>query len=209
MEDLNKKYPPNKKPSELAADKKESRVVKSVIKNGVVSKKKGLGSKVTEAFIGEDVDNVGEYMLFDVVIPAVKDTISNLVSGSVEMLLFGEAKGGGRNRSRRNGRNSTSYDKASYNSSSRRETRRIDRRAAHDFEDIVLETRGDAEEVLGSIADLIQDYGMATVADFYGLVGMSSTFADNKYGWSSVDNARVERVRSGYIVNLPKPRILD
>ena len=50
---------------------------------------------------------------------------------------------------------------------------------------------------------------MATVADLYELVGVTGEYTDNKYGWDSLGSASVTRVRGGYLVDLPRTRLLD
>jgi hypothetical protein len=82
-------------------------------------------------------------------------------------------------------------------------------RAKHDFDEVVLESRGEAEEVLSNLVDSIIDYGQATVADFYDLVGIATNFVDGKWGWTDLRNASVSRVRGGYLINLPRTQPLD
>ena len=73
----------------------------------------------------------------------------------------------------------------------------------------VLDTRGEAEEVLSHLVDLTEDFGGARVADLYDLVGLESQFTDDKYGWMTLNTATVSRVRKGYLINLPKPILMD
>ena len=99
-----------------------------------------------------------------------------------------------------------------YNRLSRRddlEDRRYISRSArsrHDFDDIILETRGEAEDVLSHLVDLIEDYGVASVGDYYDLLGIESAFTDNKYGWTNVADGYIDRTRDGYCIRLPRPR---
>ena len=74
-------------------------------------------------------------------------------------------------------------------------------RSRHNFDDIILDSRGEAEEVLSHLVDLVDDYGMASVADLYDLVGITSNFTDNKYGWTNLSSASVSRVRDGYLID--------
>ena len=134
-----------------------------------------------------------------------------MVGGGIEMLLFGTTKGLRNNRQTKP--SYTSYG-SYYNTARDREpkhSREISRvgRARHDFDEIVLETRGEAEAVLVHLIDLTIDYGMASVADLYDLVGINSSFTDNKYGWTDLRQASVSRVRNGYLLNLPRTQILD
>jgi hypothetical protein len=136
-----------------------------------------------------------------------------MVQGGIEMLLFGEKKGSRTTRDR--GRSYVSYNSYSNRDRDRRDDRRDrDRssvaRARHNFDDIILETRGEAEEVLSCLADLTQDYGQASVADLYDLVGITGQFTDNKWGWTDISSASATRARNGgYVLNLPKPILLD
>lgn len=196
--------------SEVRAEKK----VTKVITGGVVTKKKTFGKKMSELFLSDDVDSVAGYILHDVLIPAAKSTFSDMVNGGLDMMLFGETKG---SRTRRDkGKSYVSYNgyygKTSYNHDSRDRNRLAEtskRRARHNFDDIILETRGEAEEVLSNLVDLTVDYGMASVADLYALVDLESNFTDDKYGWVDLSGAVVTRVRTGYMIDLPRTIALD
>lgn len=74
----------------------------------------------------------------------------------------------------------------------------------YDYDDIILESRGEAEDVLERMDELIATYQLVSVADFYDLVGVSGNYTDNKYGWTDIRNASVIRVRDGYMIKLPK-----
>ena len=116
------------------------------------------------------------------------------------MILYGESKGR---------RSSVSSSYVSYRDYSRRDDDR-DRfrdsrtRTGYSHDDIVLETRGEAEEVLSRMDELIDTYGVVSVADLYDLIGKSCEYTDNKYGWTNIRNAEPIRVRDGYMLKLPK-----
>lgn len=188
---------------------KEERKVEKVVTGKVALKKKSTGKKFLETFIGDDINSVSSYIIHDVLIPAAKSTISDMVQGGIEMLLFGERKG---NRTRRDqGRSYVSYN--SYSSQQPRRDERRDvtyrNRARHNFDDVILSSRGEAEEVLSHLVDLVIDYGQASVGDLYDLVGITGNFTDNKWGWTDLRSASVSRARDGYLLNLPKPILLD
>ena len=207
VEILNSKFPSNA--HRKKEEKLEPKKVEKVIKGRVLQKKKSFGKKLVETFIGEDINSVGSYILYDVLIPAAKSTISDMVQGGIEMLLFGERKG---SRTKRDGNRSfVNYGGMSSSSSYRREERYVKPqiRNTHNFDDIVLANRGEAEQVLSHLVDLVIDYGQASVADLYDLVGITSNFTDNKYGWDDLSSASVSRSREGYLLNLPKPITLN
>lgn len=196
-------------PSNSKTEKKEVKKVEKVIKGNVKQKKKSLGKKFIETFVGEDIENVGQYIIYDVLVPAAKDAISDMIEGGISMLFYNGDKRG--SRTRRSGSKSyVSYDKCSYGSRDRdRREFSSKSRARFNFDDIVLETRGEAEEVLSHLVDLTIDYDQATVADLYDLVGITGNFTDNKYGWTDLSSASVSRTRDGYVLNLPKTMLLD
>ena len=68
-----------------------------------------------------------------------------------------------------------------------------------------MDNRADAEEVLDSMLATIDKYGIVSVADMYDLVGITGNYTDNKYGWTDLRSARIERERDGgYTINLPR-----
>ena len=81
----------------------------------------------------------------------------------------------------------------------------IARRVRSSFEDIVLPTRDDAEEVLTNLLELIDNYGVASLADFYDLVGVPTTFVDYKHGWETLTRSSIVPVRDGFVLDLPRP----
>ena len=181
---------------------KESLPEKKRVEKGIHGKvkvrpKSGL-HKLTDVFISEDAANVKSYIVMDVLVPAVKKAISDIVRDGIDMILYGESKG----------RSSSSSSYVSYRDYSRRDEDRFrdrDRdRRGYNHDDIVLESRGEAEEVITRMDELIETYGVVSVADLYDLVGKTCEYTDNKYGWTNVRNAEPIRVRDGWMLRLPK-----
>lgn len=172
------------------------------------TKKKSEVKKFADVFIAEDITSVKDYIVNDVLIPAAKKAISDIITNGVDMILYGEAKGRDR---RRDGGSRVSYTK--YYERDRDRDRDYDRartrRSVYDYDDIILDTRGEAEDVLNRMDDLIDAYGMVSVADLYDLVGISGNYTDNKYGWTNLRNAEVRRTRDGYLLKLPKALPFD
>lgn len=208
VRDTDDEFPSNSnRKKELNTPVKEKNIT-PVVSGKVIKKQRSFGQKLSETFFGDDARSVGDYILHDVLIPAMKSTLSDMVGGGIEMLLFGEKKSSSRSRLFRD--RDRSY--VPYNRLSRRddlEDRRYMSRSArsrHDFDDIILETRGEAEDVLSHMVDLIEDYGVASVGDYYDLLGIESNFTDNKYGWINVADGYIDRTRDGYCIRLPRPR---
>lgn len=184
---------------------KETKKIKKVAKGKVTHKKKPLGKRIASTIVGEDTQNVGQYILYDVLVPAFKDLISDMVTGGIQMLLFGDSNRG--DIRRKNGVSRVSYSK--YWDDDDRPSRSRKRGSNHISEDLVFDSRADAEEVLTYLYDMIDSYDLVSVADLYDMAGLTSEYTDQKWGWYSVATGSVERTRDGYILRLPKPVILE
>lgn len=169
--------------------------VEKVVSGSVKSKKKNGLQKITNVFVPEDVDDVKSYIFEDIVVPAVKDIILDAVRAFLGV--------NGTSRGRSSTSSKVSYRKY-YDDRDRRDSAPARTRTGYDYDDIILETRGEAEDVLERMEELIDMYQLVSVADFYDLVGVSGNYTDNKYGWTNVRNASVVRVRDGYMIKLPK-----
>lgn len=177
----------------------------------VTQRKKSLGRKIAETFTGDDIQSVGQYLIFEVFIPAAKTTISDMVSQGIERALFGE---NARGRSSSSSSRRPSTGRVSYSSmyaGDREAPREMSRRARnnHEMSEIIFNSRGEAEEAIERLSDLIDMYKVATVANFYDLVGVSSSFTDHKWGWDNLREARVVRTRDGYLLDMPATRVIN
>lgn len=189
-------YASNSHKSRAEAAKQDHKVEK-VISGTVKTKKKTGLNKMANVFISEDAGNVKSYIMMDVLVPAIKKAISDIVTNGIEMMLYGES-------GRKKSSNSSRISYRDYYKDDRRPRDRSVSRSSYDYDDIILETRGEAEDVLSRMDEIMDTYGIVSVADFYDLVGVTGNFTDNKYGWTNIRNANVIRVRDGYMIKLPK-----
>ena len=176
---------------ERVAEKK----VEKIISGSAKSKKKSGIQKITNIFAPDDVVDVKGYILEDIVVPAVKDIILDTVRA------FLGVNGSSRGKSSTSSR--VPYRKY-YDDRERRDSGNRNRRTVYEYDDIILDNRGEAEDVLARMDELIDTYGSVSVGDFYELVGISGNFTDYKYGWSDIHNASVMRVSDGYMIKLPR-----
>ena len=182
---------------------KEKKKVNKVIKGKVKTKKKSEMRKAVDNFISEDVSNIKTYIVQDVIIPTIKDTIWNAITNSLEMVLFP----GGKKRSRGSKISYTNY----YDRDRRDDRRSVSSRAVSrfDYDDIIFESRGEADAVLVQMEEVIDCYDAVSVSDLYDMVGETAPHTANRYGWTNLRNAEPVRVRDGYILKLPKALPLD
>ena len=187
--------------------KPEDRKIEKVVTGVVKTKKKSKISQAMDNFISEDAKNVKSYVFGEVLIPAIKKAISDIVTDGIDIILYGEARGKNRR---------STADRVSYRSyyDDRGGRNRMNERQAimagsYSYDDIILSTRGEAEDVLSRMDELIETYGLVRVADLYDLVGITGNYTDNKYGWMNIRNAEIIRVRDRYMIKMPRAVPID
>jgi hypothetical protein len=190
------------------------------IQGGVSLKRKTPGQRFTETFLSNgDVKTVGQTILMDVIVPALKEMIFNSGRDALSMFLFGDTRA-----SRTGGLRSVggiTRDYTSYSSSIVSRTRDRDRVDIYRPEDsvkynnLVFEIRGDAENILFNMRDYINTYDDIQIVKLYELVREQTGIQipmnaqDAKFGWSDLTNACVRQVRGGYLLELPNPIVLE
>lgn len=183
--------------------------VKTVVRD------KPMRRRVAEAFVSDERGNIKDHVIFDVVIPAIKNAICDVITDGITMFLFGDKK----RRRVGDGPVRTSY--GSFWASSITETNRRTEVSASParssmgrYMDAAWESKDEANEVLDQMTEIFGEYKVLTVADFFGLIDDPKNFpiesVHNKWGWKSLSEARVEKVGSGlWGITLPRPQHLD
>lgn len=185
----------------------EEKRVQKVVK-GPVKTKKNEVRKLADIFISEDISNVKSYIFMDVLVPAIKKAIYDIVTNGIDMFLYG---GSGK------GKSGSSGTKVSYRNyydqknsgNSHRGSENTKSRNGFDYEDIVFDNRGEAEAVKQQMQAAIGRYGFVTVADLYDMADLPAPYTSQKYGWMDVSGAEASRVRDGYILKLPRAVPID
>ena len=214
-------YPGNTNKAKISADPgakaPAERIKKEQVVTGeVVQRKKSLGKKIKESFTGDDARSVLFYLAVDVAVPAVKTLLGDLVNQGLSRAMWGDGapnristgRGAGYNNMYRqlgSAQTAGRYDGGS--PAARSMTPRG--RAVHDFTEIVLPDRAQAEEVIERLHDIVNDYGFASVSDLYDLVGITGSYTDDKWGWADLRASGVSRVREGWLLNLPRAVPMD
>lgn len=194
---------------------KPEKVVKKVVTQKVVVKKKGLGRKTREAFVEADFRGVAMHVIFDVMLPAAKNMLFDAGNEALGRTLFGEAQ----RRSAGPGHGSrVTYEK--FSNPLNRPTSGITRYAprptsgsrvppGRSGQEYLMTRREEAETVLEQLELIIDQYEVASVFDLNELIGEESSHVDNKWGWTNVANARIRQVREGYILDMPEPEPIN
>lgn len=184
-----------------AAQPKAEKKVEKIVKGTARRRKRGEMSKIKDVFISDDASNVKSYVIMDVLVPAVKKAIKDIVTDGIEMILYGDVR---HDRDRRSGASYIDYSRASVRGDDRRRDLPA-ARTGYGYDDLELDSRGEAEEVLSRMDELIATYGVVSVADMYDLAGITPNYTDNRYGWTNIRTAEPVRLRNGaYTLKLPK-----
>ena len=200
-------YPSN---SHKVKENENTKTVKPAeLTGGVKIKKRSGFQKFVGTFIAEDANNVKDYLVNDVLIPNAKAAISEIVSNGINMILYGDAA------PRRNSSSSTHVQRVQYGgyvNNNKPDTRK---RAGSikndfDFDNLIFDSRGDAEIVLNNLLDALDRYETVTVAGLYDAAGIDTyNYMLNKYGWDDLSSAKINRTADGYILALPTPKLMD
>lgn len=211
-------YPSNARRSTTTTKEDDKPKVEKVVTGKVVQRKVTVGRRMRNFLIGEGSRNVVRHVLEDVLYPAAKDTLVDAITQGVEARVFGHDAKPRRGSSSRSSdsRSFVSYNRYSSDPRGSRSTRDEPRqsmssrgRRNHDFDEIILDSRAEANEVLERMYDLLEKYQVVSVHDLYVMVDIVPSFTDEKWGWEDLQGSGISRSRNGgYLLNLPKPEPL-
>jgi hypothetical protein len=184
----------------------EKRVDKVV--KGEVKRRQSFGKMVRDSFIPEDVENAGSYILSNMIVPGIRDGFFSVLRGILDYWSGGV---GGPKFTTSSGIRTQKY---SYNQLYNRRNAAPPESSStpaqrYAYDDIVVPTIGEAEEVIAALKDIIRVYQVARVADLFDLVGVTGSYTDNNYGWPNLDRAGYQRVSGGYLLTFPKAMPID
>lgn len=180
----------------------------------VTVKKQSAWKRARHKILAEDGTRLKDYVVNDVLVPTIKNAISDTVTNGIDILLYGEAKHG--RTGVIGGNKNTKY--VSYSSINNAVSRPVNRpvqgsamgvRNSLALDDFIFQTRAEANDVLDRLGTIISDYGLVTVADLYDICNMRCPYTYNNYVWRDLSTAGVTLVRDGYLLNLPTPQTLD
>lgn len=187
--------------------------LKQVTSAETVRRKRGLGRQFKEAFIVGTGRDAMSYMVEDVVVPAIRDTLTDALQGGIDRLINGDRHGRARpSRFSNPATNShVSYESISKSPTRSPQPRTVSRRARarQSFDDIVIASLQEANDVIDRMYDILARYGTVQVAQLYALTGVEATHVDQKWGWTNLRGTRAVRLsKGGYLLDLPTPEEL-
>ena len=173
--------------------------IKKIINGAARKKSKTKSEKIRHSFIPEDLNLIGDYIIRDILIPSVK----SIIFESFKTILFGEDK------DEVTGSRSSTFSRVAYDKKygdSIYKRYKPSGSTLFDYDDIVFESKMDAELVLDELYDVLERYNVVTLNDFYDMAGESNdNYQYSKYGWTDLKGSKIVSVREGYVIKLPKP----
>lgn len=188
--------------------------VEKLVSGEITQRKKPLGRKIAETFSGDDAQSVGQYVLFEVIIPATKNLIFDMIREGADRLLFGSSGRGrlsGPGLSRGSG--FTNYSKM-YTGGGRMDIDRPDggrkmsasrETPSTEWTEVVIPDRGEAQLILDKLYEIGDEYGVVRVTDLKDALGVTTSYVDNDWGWDDLRGSEIRSVREGFLLRLPKP----
>lgn len=187
-------------------DEKPKKDIQKVVSGEVVQRKTPLGRRFKNLFFGGEFKGAMKYITHDVLLPAFRNMLVDTTTKGVERVVYGETY------SRR--RPEIGRPRVSYNAPVERfrdprsramlpDQPPYSSRRRQDVGEIILISRDEAEVVLERLTDIIDKYDVASVADLHDLVGLPTTYVDNKWGWSILRGVDIRQVREGFLLDLP------
>lgn len=197
-----------KAPDNAAAPAEPQEPIEKIVEGKVTTRKLPWYKRMVRSMVADDVGSMREWIFAEVIVPSVRNLLADTIKGSTDRVLYGQSRArrgiaGGVDRPGLR----TRYDKMHDPGEPRRMLSR-DARARHDFDEVVLETRSEAVEVIEAMIDYIDRYGSVTVANMYDFLGVTGSYADRNYGWTDLRTADVRQIRGGWLLDLPRPELL-
>lgn len=188
-----------------------------------VRKKRSMWKEVKHEFISEDAPSVGTYILYDILLPALRDMISDIGHGALDMAMGTDNRRSYGSRRRRDDRSFYDYDRYwdRPNGSRKRgrydddddyrDRRRNNRRVPsnEDLDDFVFDSKKQAVKVLNEMQDRIDRYDDVSVGFFLDRIGESipGDFVSDDWGWYNLDSAKIKPAYGGgWHIIFPKMR---
>ncbi len=193
---------------------KQEKKIERITSSEVIIQKKGPWRKFKSLIIEADMGSVGNFVWFEILIPTFKNLIVDTVEQGVRRTVYGDRRAAYRPPS---SALSGQVSRIQYNSPVIRHqpdpasTRSLPmssqpqapRSTVRDPRGYIISSKEDAERVLEMMANIIDTYDVITVGDLHDMLGLESTYVDQKYGWVNMVGAQVRQIREGWVLELP------
>lgn len=172
---------------------------------GKVTLKKSKMNSLGKSVIQGSITDAITVAITDLIIPAGRDLLFNVVNSVAQTLIYGESE----QPPVSNGVNRIPYSSISNYNRMGRPTTHVQKIRQRPEDGFIFKTKSDADTALAHLRDACDNFGVVSVQALYEFCEQSAPYTANKYGWMNLDDARVERTRDGYTIKLPRSMPLD
>lgn len=196
----------NKKKQEGNPETPEKNLEKVVV-GEVVVRKPGLGERFKKIFLGGDMTTASQYVVAEVLFPALRNMAVDVVSKGMDRLVYGES--GPRRRPSSTYAPRVQYNSPIYRQDASRGSYAPDRPrtwttdSRRPFGNVTVSSKADADSVVEHMMNIVEQYEVVSVADLHELLGLPFSHVDNKWGWTHLGSIEVRQTREGYDISFP------
>lgn len=167
--------------------------------------KKSFGRRLADAFIGKDVGNVGEYILFTATIPVLKRIICDIGRDLPQMILFGKTM----NTPYASQSSVYPYNRVTVSSYQQPKINMYGQPVQPQvnsvmFDDISSPDVSALETLREEMIEHIRTYGKISIATVNEMIRAPISPTDNNWGWTSLTSSDIRQSRDGYTLVMPK-----
>lgn len=178
----------------------EKKKIEKVITGKATVKPKGELAKLAETFFAEDIRKVKDYLIKEVIVPTIKDTIWTVIARGSERMLYGESGHAPKNSKLGHINYNNLFKQTGNPAPSSGSTS-----SQYAVDNIFLDNKGDAEKILWAMKSYIDQFGSVSISEMYDMLEQPiGDFMATRWGWRSLNTASVVRITDDcYKLNLP------
>ena len=165
-------------------------------------KKESPWTKFKSEFLKTDGKTIGNYITHQVIVPAIKNTVLNIV----QMLLFGKTNN---NNNASNGVYRSNVPYVSYRDISNKPQQQAVSSSQGNLYapiEVVVASQGDGNSVLSEAQEVIDRYSQLRVSEFFEFVGLQCPYTLINYGWTNINSATVTPYGDKWLITMPKAK---
>lgn len=181
--------------------------LEKVVTGDVIVTREGPGSKFKRIFFGGDMTTASQYVVSEVLLPALRNLIVEAISKGTDRLIYGDSVH--RRRSPTTFAPRVQYNNPLFRQESRSQSYAPDRPANRwvqgqkGFGSIMVSTKEEADLVIDQLIEIVDMYEVVSVADLYEIIGEPSSHVDNKWGWTQLSTIESRQHRDGWKITFP------
>jgi hypothetical protein len=195
----------------------EEKQIERITSAEVRIRKRGPMRTFKKLIIEADMGSVGHFVWLDIIVPMFKNMIVSTIEQGAHRAVYGDRYAAGlRPRppssavgigQTRGVINHVPYERAGLpmGRPDPRGVPQLQRGGLADPRGYLIVNREEAVRVLEQMAMVIDRYDVVSVADLHGMIGLTSSHIDNRWGWIDVRDAQIRGVRDGWLLELPEP----